>query len=71
MALLQYIEKLTRTPAAMTVSDTEALREHGFDDRGITDITQVCSYFNYINRIADGLGLEPEPWIDELGYEKS
>jgi hypothetical protein len=28
---------------------------------------QICAYFNYINRVADGLGLEPEPWIDELG----
>jgi len=53
----------------MAMADTDALRDVGFDDRGITDITQVCSYFNYINRIADGLGLEPEAWIDELGYE--
>jgi len=68
--MLEYTEKLTRTPAAMTAADTAALRESGFDDRGITDITQVCSYFNYINRIADGLGLQPEDWIDELGYEK-
>lgn len=68
--MLEYTEKLTRNPAAMTAADTDALREQGFDDRGITDITQVCSYFNYINRIADGLGLGPESWIDELGYEK-
>ena len=36
-------------------------------DRAIHDVTQVVSYFNYINRIADGLGVEPEDWIDLEG----
>lgn len=39
------------------------LRQHGFEDRAIHDATQVISYFNYINRIADGLGVEPEEFI--------
>ncbi len=67
-ALLEYTEKLTRTPQLCDESDVEKLRAAGWDDRGIHDTTQVCAYFNYINRIADGLGVEPEDWIDELGY---
>ena len=47
----------------MAESDVEALRELGLDDRAIHDATQVISYFNYINRIADGLGVEPETFI--------
>ncbi len=66
-ALLAYAEKLTTTPAACGGADVAALRRAGWDDRAIHDATQVCSYFNYINRIADGLGVEPEAWIDELG----
>ena len=58
------------TPAAMTDADVARLRDAGFDDRAIHDATQVISYFNYINRIADGLGLPPEEWIDDLGYER-
>jgi alkylhydroperoxidase family enzyme len=53
----------------MTESDVAALRSRGLSDRAIHDATQVISYFNYINRIADGLGIVPEDWIDELGYE--
>lgn len=66
-ALLEYAEKLTRSPAGCGASDIAALRDAGWDDRAIHDATQVCAYFNYINRIADGLGVEPEHWIDELG----
>ncbi|MDJ0952643.1 MAG: hypothetical protein QNJ81_03085 [Acidimicrobiia bacterium] len=67
-ALLEYTEKLTRTPQLCDEADVERLRTAGWDDRAIHDATQVCAYFNYINRIADGLGVEPEDWIDELGY---
>ena len=67
-ALLEYSEKLTRTPQDCDESDITKLRNAGWDDRAIHDATQVCAYFNYINRIADGLGVEPETWIDELGY---
>jgi uncharacterized peroxidase-related enzyme len=68
-ALLAYTEKLTREPTEMNAADVDALRGAGWDNRAITDTVQVCSYFNYINRVADGLGLEPEEWIDEWGYE--
>ncbi len=66
-ALLEYAEKLTRTPQLCDESDIETLRAAGWDDRGIHDAAQVCAYFNYINRIAEGLGVEPEHWIDEVG----
>ncbi len=47
----------------MTEADVEALRGHGFDDVAITIAAQVISYFNYINRIADGLGVDDETWF--------
>lgn len=62
-ALCTYAEKLTLTPAAMVEDDINNLRQQGFDDRAIHDATQVISYFNYINRIADALDVEPESFI--------
>ena len=69
-AILEYCDKLTRSPAEMSLADVETLRSYGLDDRAINDAVQVCAYFNYINRIADGLGIVPEDWIDELGYAR-
>jgi len=66
-ALCEYAEKLTHTPAQMSPADLDTLRELGFDDRAIHDATQVISYFNYINRIADALGVEPEDFIIPWG----
>ena len=60
MAMLGYVAKLTIEPCNVTAEDVEILREHGFDDRAIHDIAQVTAYFNYVNRIADGLGVELE-----------
>ncbi len=62
-ALLGFAIKLTRDPRAMTKGDVEGLRTAGFDDRGISDAVQVVSYFNYINRVADGLGVDLEEWM--------
>jgi uncharacterized peroxidase-related enzyme len=67
LAVLEYTEKLTRHPGEMGPADVERLRATGLSDRAITDVAQVCSYFNYINRIADGLGVDDEEWIDDLG----
>jgi uncharacterized peroxidase-related enzyme len=60
-ALCDYAAKLTGTPAACTEDDVQTLRGHGFSDRAIHDAVQVIAYFNYINRIADGLGVDLEP----------
>ena len=65
-AMLAYAVKLTRTPGEITAEDVALLGEHGFDDRGILDICQVVAYYNYVNRLADGVGVElEETWNDE------
>lgn len=61
-ALLDYAVKLTMEPHAVGASDVEALREHGFTDAAILDACQVTCYYNYVNRLADGLGVELEPF---------
>lgn len=60
-ALCAWAEKLTLAPGAMTHADADALRASGWDDREIHDACQVVAYFNYVNRIANGLGVDPEP----------
>jgi len=57
-------------PGEITQLDYKELQINNFDDKAISEIVQVISYFNYINRVADGLGLEPEGFIDENGYKK-
>ena len=59
-AMLAYAVKLTETPAAIVPADVDALREQGFDDRAIHDICAITAYFAFVNRIADGLGVELE-----------
>lgn len=59
-AMLDYATKLTRVPWEMTQEDVEVLRREGFDDTAILDIAQVTSYYNFVNRLADGLGVELE-----------
>ncbi len=61
--LCRYAGKLTLEPSAMTERDVEELRELGLDDALIHDATQVISYFNYINRVADALHVEVEDFI--------
>ena len=58
--LCEYAEKLTRAPADCGRTDVEALRAAGLDDRAIHDAVQVIAYFNYINRVAEALGTDPE-----------
>lgn len=60
-AMLDYAVKLTREPWKTTERDVETLRGHGFDDVAIHDIAQVAGLFNYYTRLADGLGVDPEP----------
>jgi uncharacterized peroxidase-related enzyme len=56
-AMLDYVVKLTRTPAQVSAEDLQGLRQAGFDDRAILQINLIASWFNYINRVADGLGV--------------
>lgn len=58
--MLDYSEKLTNTPQAVDHDDVKRLRSHGFDDLAIHDICSVVAYFAFVNRIADGLGVELE-----------
>lgn len=60
LAMCAYAEKLTRTPAAMVEQDVIDLRAVGWSDEEIHDACQVVAYFNYVNRIADGLGVDLE-----------
>jgi uncharacterized peroxidase-related enzyme len=60
-ALCDFAVKLTHEPASVSVTDIEGLRSHGLSDAGIHDAIQVIAFFNYINRVAEGVGVEPEP----------
>lgn len=66
-ALLAYVEKLTRSAASCTAADVQMLREAGWSDRAVHDAVQVAAYFNYINRVADALGVPPEPDLPTWG----
>ena len=61
-ALCQVAEKLTKT-GHLTEADITAIRNHGLSDAAIHDAVQVIGYFNYINRVANGLGVEPEGFV--------
>lgn len=63
-AILQHAERLARSPESVDEQALDALREQGLDDRAIHDLSQVIAYFSYINRIADGLGVDLEPDMD-------
>jgi len=55
--MLDYVVQLTRDATRVSRHDHEQLRSAGFDDRGILQITLIASWFNYINRAADALGV--------------
>ncbi len=59
-ALVRYAETLTRHPSKTGPEDIERLRSAGFSDAAIHDAAQTIGYFNYINRIAEGLGVDLE-----------
>lgn len=61
--LCTYAEKLTSTPQDMSEANIQQLRQAGLNDQAIHDATQVISYFNYINRIADALDVSLEDFI--------
>jgi alkylhydroperoxidase family enzyme len=53
--------KLTHAAATVEQADIDLLRGQGLDDTEISDAIQVVGYFNYITRVADGVGIEDEP----------
>jgi len=64
--MLDYAAKLTQEPWTMVERDVIALREVGFSDEAILDVNQVTSYYAFVNRLADGLGVELEEiWKSE------
>ncbi len=64
-ALCAFAEKLSLDHRASSAADIDRLREYGFDDRAIHDAVQIIGFFNYINRVADALGVEPESFTKE------
>lgn len=63
--MLDFVARLTRRPGAVVPGDLDQMRRHGFDDAAIHDVVQVTALFSYFNRLADGLGIDPEPdWPD-------
>jgi len=58
--MLDYVVKLTKDATKVRKDDIAGLRAVGFDDRGILQITLIASWFNYINRVADALGVGRE-----------
>ena len=61
---MSYAEKLTSTPSKMGEADVDRLRDAGLSNRDVLDLVEVVAYFAYANRIADGLSITLEPWID-------
>jgi len=59
--MLDFAVKLTREPRGMTRGDVDLLRAAGFSDTAIHDVVQIAGLFAYYNRLADGLGIDPEP----------
>ena len=58
--MLEYAVMLTESPSSLTEEHISALREKGLSDEDILDLNQVVSYFNYVNRVAEGLGVKLE-----------
>jgi uncharacterized peroxidase-related enzyme len=66
-ALCTVAEKISATPTRMVEEDWQPLRDLGFDDRAILEVTHIVGIFNYLTRLADGLGLLVDPLVVEAG----
>lgn len=64
--MLDYAAKLNDHPSTVSAADVQSLRDTGFDDQGVLDIAMIVCTFNFMNRLADGLGVQ----VDK-GMEKS
>jgi uncharacterized peroxidase-related enzyme len=66
LAVLRYVGKLTLKPGEMVEADVDALKAAGLDDGEVLEVNQVCGYFNYVNRVLNGLGVTLEG--DVIGF---
>ncbi|MBI2759910.1 MAG: hypothetical protein HYX51_00590 [Chloroflexi bacterium] len=64
-ALCTVAEKLSATATRMVAADWQPLRDMGFDDRAILEVAHIVGIFNYLTRLADGLGLQLDPETEE------
>ena len=69
--MLDYAAKLTLEPRKMEESDVQKLRDAGFSNTGILDIAHVTGYYAYVNRLADGLGVDLEKFWNEKVNEST
>ena len=58
--MLEYAVRLTHAPSTLGAADIAVLRGHGLDDLAIHDLCSIAAYFNFVNRVAEGLGVELE-----------
>lgn len=61
IALLDFAVSLTKNPVGVRRDDLDGLRGHGFNDEQLVDGVHCVGYFNFVNRVLDGLGVDPEP----------
>ncbi|MFT4726902.1 MAG: putative peroxidase-related enzyme [Granulosicoccus sp.] len=66
LALMQYARKLTLAPGDMSQADVDSLKSQGLDDGEILEANQIIGYFNYVNRLLNGLGVTTDG--DKVGY---
>ena len=64
-SMLDYVRKLTIAPASITQADIDQLRDSGFEDKAILEITQITGFFAWCNRTVDGLGVELEKFWED------
>lgn len=67
--MLEYSVKLTLEPWNMTQADVQKLRDVGFEDADILNINQITGYFAFVNRLADGVGVELESYWNEATHD--
>lgn len=65
-AMIEYSIKLTRNPGSITAADVATLRDHDFSDRAILEINLAAAYMNFVNRVALGMGVEPEYKMEDF-----
>jgi alkylhydroperoxidase family enzyme len=64
--MLEYVVRLVKEPWAMASQDVDCLRHAGFSDRAILEVNLVASYMSFVNRLAQGLGVELEDYFRDF-----